>query len=149
MNEKFNYEVSHIVVNPHLIAFRKQKPKGRHTRLEAYFDLLSMAMVKKPFSVLPKTPSEGKEEHYVYNERELSKLLKEKNWDRNDKSILMQRFKGLGEMNSEQLWDTTMNPETRQIIKVEVEDHVVTDDVLTVLMGRALPLYKLSAPAKS
>ncbi len=77
----------------------------------------------------------GKEEHYVYNERELSKLLKEKNWDRNDKSILMQRFKGLGEMNSEQLWDTTMNPETRQIIKVEVEDHVVTDDVLTVLMG--------------
>jgi DNA gyrase subunit B len=38
-------------------------------------------------------------------------------------------------MNSEQLWETTMNPETRQILKVDVEDHVVTDDVLTVLMG--------------
>jgi DNA gyrase subunit B len=77
----------------------------------------------------------GKEEFYVYNERELDKLLAEKGWDRNDRSITLQRFKGLGEMNSEQLWETTMNPETRQILKVDVEDHVVTDDVLTVLMG--------------
>lgn len=57
MNDKFNYEVSHIVVTPRLIELLKQKPKGRYTRLEAYFDLLSMAMVKKPFSVFPKKPS--------------------------------------------------------------------------------------------
>ena len=77
----------------------------------------------------------GKEEHYVYNERELAKLMKEKNWAKGDNSISFQRFKGLGEMNSEQLWKTTMNPETRKILKVDVEDPILTDEIFTVLMG--------------
>ncbi|HHU90895.1 MAG TPA: DNA topoisomerase (ATP-hydrolyzing) subunit B [Clostridiaceae bacterium] len=77
----------------------------------------------------------GKEEIYVYNDRELAKLMKERNWDREDKSITMQRFKGLGEMNAEQLWETTMNPETRQILKVDVENPVLTDEIFTILMG--------------
>ena len=81
----------------------------------------------------------GKDVFYVYNERELDKLLAEKGWDRNDRSITLQRFKGLGEMNSEQLWETTMNPETRQILKVDVEDHVVTDDVLTLMGEKVEP----------
>lgn len=55
MNKNLSYEVSHVVVTPRLIELLKQKPKGRYTRLEAYFDLLSRAMVKKPFTVLPKT----------------------------------------------------------------------------------------------
>ena len=57
MNNNFSYEVSHVVITPRLIEFLKQKPKGRFTRLEAYFDLLSRAMVKKPLSVLPKAAS--------------------------------------------------------------------------------------------
>lgn len=57
MNNNLSYEVSHVVITPRLIAFLKQKPKGRFTRLEAYFDLLSRAMVKKPLSVLPKSAS--------------------------------------------------------------------------------------------
>ena len=77
----------------------------------------------------------GKEEIYVYNDRELAKLMKERNWDREDKSITMQRFKGLGEMNAEQLGETTMNPETRQILKVDVENPVLTDEIFTILMG--------------
>ena len=77
----------------------------------------------------------NKEEHYVYNERELAKLLREKDWKKDDSSVSMQRYKGLGEMNSEQLWDTTMNPDSRIIKKVESEDQVITDETFTILMG--------------
>jgi len=77
----------------------------------------------------------GKEEIYVYNDRELAKLMKERNWSRDDNSITLQRFKGLGEMNSEQLWETTMNPETRQLLRVDVDNPVLTDEIFTILMG--------------
>jgi DNA gyrase subunit B len=73
----------------------------------------------------------GKEEVYCYNEKERDEAIARVG----RKNIMVQRYKGLGEMNPEQLWRTTMNPETRTLLKVTTEDAVEADRTFTILMG--------------
>ena len=91
-------------------------------------------------------PTSGKEKHWVYTERDKDALAK-KSKGKTD----VQRYKGLGEMSAEQLWDSTMNPETRSLLQVTVADAVSADKVFETLMGDEVPPRKafIQAHAKS
>lgn len=77
----------------------------------------------------------GETEKYAYSDEEKERLLEEMGKDGN---ISIQRYKGLGEMNPEQLWQTTMNPETRTLLLVTLEDAVEAEHIFSILMGDAV-----------
>jgi DNA gyrase subunit B len=91
----------------------------------------------------------GKERHWVYSDNEKEALL-QKLGDKNRK-VEIQRYKGLGEMSPEQLWETTMNPATRTMLQVQIEEPAKADEVFHMLMGEEVPPRKafIQAHAKS
>jgi len=77
----------------------------------------------------------GKKEWYAYDDKEKENILLDNGVTEDSNNVHIQRYKGLGEMNPEQLWTTTMNPETRMITQITLDDAVEADEVFTMLMG--------------
>jgi DNA gyrase subunit B len=123
-----------------LYGFEVQESNGKEMRSQVHWDLISSVeyrhlhqirqeiheMAPPPYTLLEK----GKKVKIDYEEELLQALNR-----LGREGLSIQRYKGLGEMNPEQLWETTMNPETRTLLKVKVEDAIEADEIFSILMG--------------
>ena len=98
MNNDLSYEISHVVVTPRLMKLLNQRPKGRYSRSDAYFDLLGRAMVKKPFSVLPKTASA---ELLAEFDTTITDLAEKWSWQRSTVRDFLSELSAIGQIERE------------------------------------------------
>ena len=116
---------------------------GEHIRtlLLTFFFRYLPELINKGYMYIAQPPlykiQKGKEINYAYSDDEKAEVLK-----KTGDQVIISRYKGLGEMNPDQLWETTMNPENRVLKQVTIEDAVGADEVFTMLMGDEVPPRK-------
>ena len=134
IGEEFNIESARY---HKIILMTDADVDGEHIRtlLLTFFFRYMRPLIEEGYLYIANPPlyklSKGKHVEYVYSEREKLEKIK----DLGETVIGIQRYKGLGEMNPNQLWETTMNPENRLMVKVTVDDAVEADELFTILMG--------------
>jgi len=118
---------------------------GSHiaTLILTFFFRHMLELIEKGYVYIATPPlyllRKGKTEKYCWSEEDREKLTKEWSSDGSEKGIHIQRYKGLGEMNAEQLWSTTMDPTTRTLRQVTIENSSEADHVFSMLMGDEVP----------
>ncbi len=135
INEELNYEKLRY---HKIILMTDADVDGAHIRtlLLTFFYRFYRDLITQGYIYIAQPPlylvEKNKKKYYAYNDRELDTILND--IGRNGISR-MQRYKGLGEMNPDQLWETTMNPATRTLVRVNIQDAVAADEIFTALMG--------------
>lgn len=118
---------------------------GSHiaTLILTFFFRYMKELIEKGYVYIATPPlylvRKGKEEHYAWDDDQRDLFVSQMATDGKDKGVHIQRYKGLGEMNAEQLWSTTMNPEGRTLRRVEIENEPEADHVFSMLMGDEVP----------
>lgn len=121
----------------HIVIMSDADVDGAHIRtlLLTFFYRYMRPLIDAGYIYIAQPPLyrvfKGKKSYYVYDDHGLDKLLKRMNTN----NISIQRFKGLGEMNADQLWETTMDPDNRTMLQVSLEDAMHADEIFTILMG--------------
>jgi len=141
VGEKFDAERARY---HHIVIMTDADVDGAHIRtlLLTFFYRYMLKLIEAGYVYIAQPPlfriAKGKEEHWVFTEEEMKRISA----DMGEKGVSVQRYKGLGEMNAQQLWDTTMDPENRIFRQVNIEDALEANEVFKTLMGKDVEIRK-------